>query len=363
MTQCLSYSLVVVSLFAAACGATASTGPESTTLQIGHRVGGGRVAGASPIELSLSTGMFADLEIFEPGALEGGGYAQEAENISPAVIQSAISSDETVLHIDSFRGSYAKIEGLRPGTVDVTFQTDHGTRTFQIHVAEPALVELDHFVWDRLPEGAQVAFVRGGIARFGMTRRDMAHRVLGGYGAALPVRVDPPRAARLSIRDGDVERVDVHLEQDAEEVTLRPLGGHPVTFPIVDAAEDDTWGVSAIDPEGGEMPLDGMEPGRRTLVSVWSKRTDGTRLFGLVGRASLVALDPAVCETENLEDVYGDGVYRVDALTDGECRLEIQIGDLTIPVAFPVGSGTSAPAETAGTPDEPAESEEETSAE
>ncbi len=338
----------------AACGAAQSTGPESTTLQIGHRVGGGRVAEASPTELAVSTGMFADIEVFEAGSLEGGGYAREAEDIELAVIQNAISSDETVLRVDSFRGSFAKLEGLRPGTVDLTLVTNHGTRTFQIHVAEPALVELNHFVWEHLDDDASVAFVDGGIGRFEMVRRDMAHRLLGGYGAALPVRVDPPRAARLSIRDGDLEHVDVHLEEESSEVTLRPLGGHPLTFQIVAAADDDQWGVSRIDPEGGEAALDGLDTGGQTLVSLWSKRADGTRLLGLLGRASLVSRTADVCDAVSFEDIYGDGVYKVSALTDGQCDLEVQVGDAAFPVSFPIGSARAAerPAASEEAPDE-----------
>jgi hypothetical protein len=323
-------------VLASACGSMNAGPAESTTLHIGHRVGGGRVARVSSEEIAVSVGMYADLELFEPDALEGGGYAREADQIRPAVIQSALSSDETTLRIDSFRGSFAKIEGMRPGTAEVTFDTDRGVRTFRVHVAEPALVQVHHFVWDRLPEDTRIAFALNGIARFEMTRRDMAHRVLGGYGAALPVRVDPPRAARLSIRDGDVEHVDLHLEEANAEVTLRPLGGHPVTFAIVAPSEQDTWGVSAIDPDGVESELEALPVGRRALVTVWSKTSDGTRLLGVLGRVTLMAVSPEVCEATSFEDVYGDGVYRISALSPGDCQLEVQIGDTALAISFPI---------------------------
>jgi hypothetical protein len=165
--------------------------------------------------------------------------------------------------------------------------------------------------------------------------------------------VDPPRAARLSIRDGDVEHVEVHLEQEADEVTLRPLGGHALTFPIVAPSEEDRWGVSAVDPDGGEAPLDRLDAGRRTLVTVWSKRADGTRLLGILGRATLVALSTDVCHVDSFEDVYGDGVYRVSAAADGECQLEVQVGEVTVPVSFPIGAG--APSDAAPVAEEAAE--------
>jgi len=320
-----------------ACGSTGPTTPESSTLYVGHRVGGGRVTGASPEEVSVSTRMFADIELFEPVALEGGGYAREADEISPAVIQSALSSDETVVRIDSFRGSYAKIEGMRPGTAQVSFVTNRGHRTFDVHVAEPAHVELRHYVWDLVGDEADVAFCQNGIARFAMTRRDMAHRILGGYGAALPLHVDPPRAARLSIRDGDVEHVDIHLEQEAETVTLRPLGGSPITFPIIAPSDDDVWGVSAVNPEGGEMDLGPLTIDRPTLVTVWSRTASGTRLLGLMGRATLVSTSPETCAAESDEDVHGDGVFRVRGIADGECLLEVQAGEATLNISVPVG--------------------------
>ena len=325
-----------------ACGSTGPNTPESSTLYIGHRVGGGRVTGASLEEVSVSTRMYADLELFEPVALEGGGYARDADEISPAIIQSALSSDETVVRVDSFRGSYAKIEGMRPGTAEVSFVTNRGHRTFEVHVAEPAQVELRHYVWDLIGDEADVAFSQNGIARFEMVRRDMAHRILGGYGAALPLHVDPPRAARLSIRDGDVEHVNIHLEQETETVTLRPLGGSPVTFPIIAPSDDDVWGVSAVNPEGGEMDLGPLTIDRPTLVTVWSRTASGTRLLGLMGRATLVSASPEVCEAESDEDVHGDGVFRVRGIADGECLLEVQAGVATLNVSVPVGVGAAA---------------------
>lgn len=318
------------------CGAATASTPESSTLHVGHRVGGGRVTGASPTEISVSTQMYADLELFEPVGLDGGGFIRDADEITPTIIQSAVSSDETIVRIDTFRGSYAKIEGMRPGTAQVSFVTSEGHRAFAVHVAEPAEVRVNHYVWDLLGEDVDVAFSQGGTARFEMSRRDMAHRLLGGYGAALPLHVDPPRAARLSIRDGDVEHVDVHLEEAHETVTLRPLGGPPVSFSVVVPSADDVWGVSAIDPEGGEIDLHPLAIGQSTLVTIWSRTASGTRLLGLTGLAALVSVSPEVCEAESDEDVHGDGVFRLRGVGAGNCLLEVQGGETTLNVSVPV---------------------------
>jgi hypothetical protein len=346
LTALARFSLAVT--LTLGCGsALAPAEPESTTLQLGHRVGGGRVAEASSDEISISTGMRADLELFEPHTLEGGGFSYAPDQMTPAEIRTAVSTDEATVRVVSLRGSYATLEALAPGTARVTFETTRGTRTFSIHVAEPASVRLAHFGWSRLPEGARVAFVRGGIARFEMTRRDMAHRVLGGYGGTMPVRVDPPRAARLSVRDGDVGHVDVHLEQAADAVSLRPLGGEPLDFPIVEPAPEDRVSLAALGREGGEAPLDTVLVGEKTLVTIVLTRADGTRLFGLLGRFALVSTTPELCTVEAVDAIYSDGIHQLERLADGACVLEIQPEEGE-PVRVTVGG--AAPADAAFAP-------------
>ncbi len=317
------------------CGGMSGAAPESTTLEIGHRVADGRVADASPLEVSLSVGMRGDLEVFEPERLEGGSATQRADDIDRAIIRSVVSSDEAVVRVLDLAGSHCTVDALAVGTARVAFSTDHGTRTFDVHVAEPAAVEVTHWLWERLHETGRVAFARGGVARFEMVRRDRAGRVLGGYGSAPPVYVDPPRAARLSIREGDVEHLDVHLEMVSEEAALRPLGGQAVELAIVEPAADDVFDLAALDQEAGERALSPVAPGARELVTLVARQTDGTRLLGVLERATLVSTTPETCTIGSMEALYADGVYELARTAEGPCAVEIQFAGgsraLTLP--------------------------------
>jgi hypothetical protein len=189
-----------------------------------------------------------------------------------------------------------------------------------------------------LPEGTSVAFALGGVARFEMIRRDRAGRQLGGYGSAPPVHVDPPRAARLSIREGDVEHLDVHLEMVGDPVHLRPLGGPPVELVIVEPSADDTLSLAMIGQEGGETELTSLEPGARSLVSIIVRRADGTRLLGTIDRATLVSTTPDACTATSMEAFYADGIYEIARIAAGPCTVEIQSAMSTVPVTLPDAS-------------------------
>jgi hypothetical protein len=319
----------------AGCGAAQ---PDTETLQIGFGVLD-RVMDANHEELSLAAETRAEIRVIEARSLEGGGLALTSDQFDAAEIRTADSSNEAVVHIAEITGSTAVIEALKPGHAELRFETSRGNRTFRVSVGHPVEVQLSHALWDARAEDAPPpVFIRGGTARFRMIRLDTAGRQLGGWSRDVPIHADPPHNARFTIREGDVGHVDVHLDR-AGEVTLRPVGGDPLTVQIVEPESVLSHRVESWDPatSAAIAPLEALPVGDRVLAALHLTQPDGRRALGLVDTAGLDSTTPDVCQVDNMERWFADGVFQISGLSSGECGLALTFNGEQFTLAFPVG--------------------------
>ena len=318
---------------AAACGCAAMQQP-TVTVHHGFPVGQ-RILQPSTDDVVIAVGATAELDFFDPPErLQGGSGWVDAGEVSAIEILGAQSSKPDVVNVLRARASRVTIEGRRLGWSTLSLSTARGESEVIVHVSEPVNVDLEHDAVDLVPEARRV-FLVGGTARFTMVQRDSAGRVVGGWGNMAPVRIDPPGAASTELREGDVEHVDVTVEQ-AGEITLRPVGGPPVTIEAVESPGEITFGVDALLAPPQTEPLTVLRSGQPQLAVLWVRRADGARVFGIIERARLVALTPETCEVERMERFYSEGVYTIAPTAPGECSLEAYFGDQTTTISLPV---------------------------
>lgn len=315
--------------------ACSSAIPERETLQIGFSVLD-RVLHVEPLEISLAVGTEADLSVIEPRGLVGGSSIVGPDDLETATITGATSERPDVIRIAETRAALVHVEALGPGTSRVRFETSRGIRTFSITAGHPSEVQLTHVLWG---EGRAPVFVVGGTARFRMTRRDSAGRLLGGSGSEIPIHADPPHNARFTMRDGDAEFVDVHFERSGA-VTLRPVGGPELTVDVIEEEEVAVIRVGGWNPSEplGETDVRTIAGGSEALLSMHVEREDGARILGLVGAAGIDSLTPETCECESADRLYGDAVFTLRARAPGTCRLRASFRQLTTELEIAVGS-------------------------
>ncbi len=325
-------SLLIASLLAAGCAALSPR--QTAELYHGFPVGQ-RILSPGLEDVAISVGATAEIDFFAPPErLHGGSGWVDADEVEGVEIRSAVSSKPDVVRVLGTQAGRVTLEGVRMGWSELVLETSRGHAELTVHVAEPAHVELAHEAVDVTP-GAPRVFVTGGTARFRMVQRDAAGRLLGGWGSMLPVRADPPGSASVARREGDVELVDVTVEAEGR-ITLRPLGGSPVTLDAGPLGEGATFGVDALTAPPRTEPLTAIRSGEPNLVVLWVRRADGARVFGIIERARLVSLTPDTCDVERMERFYSEGVYSVTAIAPGECSLEAYLDDQSTTLSVPV---------------------------
>ena len=308
---------------------------ETITLHHGFPVGQ-RILQPSTDDVVLAVGATAELDFFDPPSrLQGGAGWVPAADVTDVEVLGVEADKPDVVRIVRADGGTVTIEGRSRGWSKLVLRTARGETELDVHVVEPARVDIAHVAVDLAPEAPRV-FLVGGTARFHMEQRDVSGRLLGGWGNMPPIRVDPPGAARLELREGDIEHVDVVVQQGGE-ITLRPLGGEPVTMIAVDPATAEAeHGVDALLSPPATEPLAGLRSGTPQLAVLWVRRGDGARVFGIIDQARLVSLTPETCELERMERWYSEGVYEVRPLAPGECSLEAYYRDQSTTLSVPV---------------------------
>lgn len=328
---------------AGAVGACGGAPPERETLYLGYSVVD-RVLHADDRELALAVDSTADLQVVEPHNLAGGAWSLGPDDARFTQVRAAQSTAPEIVRVASIRDQVVRVEAGRPGTADLHFETDLGNRTFRVSVGHPAEVSLSHALWNPAGDGESPVFLEGGTARFRMLRRDSAGHPLGGSSRSVPVHSDPPHNASMSIRDGDPEHLDVRFER-VGIMTLRPVGGPPLSIEVVPAEQVMEFLVSAYYPgeEESERPLGQIEPGQSQLVALTLRRENGQRILAVIGSTGLDSLSSGVCTVMGAERYHGDGVHTVTAEANGECRLRAYYGEQDIEVNFRVGPATDEP--------------------
>jgi len=317
--------MIVALLLCIACHAP----QRRTDLVLGYRLDN-RLLHASGEELALAVETRADLSVYEPRSLSGGGSTVRAEDVDAAVVHRAFVEDESVARVLSVEQTQIAVAALRPGTTTLTAVTAGGTVLVRLVVAEPHRVELTHWTWAQASGGAvqedPPLFLAGGTARFHVERRDGGGHRLGGYGAPLPIYIDPPTAGRLSYPDRDSEHVDIHFTATGF-AALRPQGGRAVPVEVVPAGDVRAVDLLAIDMTGDDYPLRQIDLGRTRTVAMWLTTSSGLPVFGSMPEARLESRTPATCVTEPLERWLADGVFSVGGLAPGECVLAARFGE------------------------------------
>ena len=307
---------------------------QTVTLHHGFPVGQ-RILQPSTDEVVLAVGATAELDFFDPPTtLQGGTGWVPAAEVTDVEVLSAEAEKPEIVRVVRAEGGTLTIEGRARGWSKLLLRTARGESELAVHVAEPARVDIAHVAVD-LEAEAQRVFLVGGTARFHMEQRDVSGRLLGGWGNMPPIRVDPPGAARLELRAGDIEHVDLVIQQPGE-ITLRPLGGEPVTLTAIESEGEAEHGVDALVAPPATEPLAGLRTGTPQLAVLWVRRADGARVFGIIDHARLVSLTPETCELERMERWYSEGVYEVRPLAPGECSLEAYYRDQSTTLSVPV---------------------------
>lgn len=327
--------LPVVPLMVACASLSTITGSEPVELYHGYPVGERILHPSQDDDVAIAVRATAEIALFDPPhRLQGGTGWLPADDVRPVEIESVVSSEPAIVQVVEHRGSRITVRGLERGWANLELRTAQGPAELAVHVVEPATVQLEHDAID-LAEDAPRVFLAGGTARFHMVQRDSGGRIMGGWGTLVPVRSDPPGAASMTLREGDIEHVDVELREPGE-VTLRPLGGAPVTVDVVELGDDASFGVEAIVEAPRTEPLVSLSPGQPQLVVLWVEDGQGRRAFGLIERARLVSLTPNLCEVERMERFYSEGIYRVVPNALGECSLEAFLGDRATTFTVPI---------------------------
>ena len=330
-----SIVLSLISLLAACASLSTITGPEPVEVHHGYPAGERILHPTQGEDVAVAVRATTEIEFFDPPhRLQGGTGWLALEDVRPIELKRVESSNPAVVEVVEHRASRVKVRGLERGWAKLDILTDRGPAELSVHVVEPAQVELQHDAID-LEDDTSRVFIAGGTARFHMLQRDSGGRVVSGWGTLVPVHSDPPGAARMTVREGDIEHVDVELREPGE-VTLRPLGGAPVTVEVVELDDQATFGVNAIVDAPVTEPLSGLSPGEPQLVVLWVKDSQGRRAFGLIERARLVSSTPDKCEVERMERFYSEGVYRVVPNALGECSLEAFLDDRAATFTVPI---------------------------
>lgn len=315
----------------AGCGSAMIEREVLRDMQLGYDAGE-RIVEPADDGLALQRGSTARVRVFETTRYrEGAGFLAPAD-VSPVAIRLARSSDPSIVRVLGVTDNQVELEAGRVGNAELRIDTPEGLEDFQVSVAEPARV----LMWHESVRagGDEPVFLVGGTARFDLDRRDNSDRTLGGAGAELPLRVDPPGAAVVTQRPDDPARVDVRFER-AGEITFRPLGGPAVA--VVAVPPEEVAGVSVVT-MSGEGTLDfltELERERTRLAIVSATRVDGVRVLGIDG-ARIVASTPATCRVADAERWYWEGVFEVEAMNVGDCNLEATLGPHSIALSVPV---------------------------
>jgi len=316
------------------------TEPRAANVHFGYTAGD-RVTQPGQVDMAVTVESHAEIEIFVPLRLEGGSAWLERDQLESVEIQSVSSENEEILRVVSHRGSQVTVEGASRGTTRLLFRTARGLAELTVGVAEPTRVELRYEPRDG--EVSSPGFLVGGTARFSMVQRDAAGRLLSGHGAPVPVHVDPPGAAVVSIREGDTEHADVRFDRGGE-ITLRPLGGAAVSGEAVEATDEHvSIDLVMLDEAGGATPLEMVPPGERRLLLLSVTHDDGRRLFGLIGRTSLSSTTTDVCDVVNAEQWHTDGVYELRSDAAGGCVLEAYFDELSTTFELPLATAAGSP--------------------
>lgn len=277
-----------------------------------------RIARPNLSALVLPPRSTVTLVSYEVANLEGGGEFLRYEDVSQVAINSVFGNDDDVV-VAQVEDGRITLRGVRPGATTITVETaGKGTRTLSVQVAEPARITIVHPLAAALHEKA--VYLKGGLTRMRIDRRDSTDRLLAGKTAGLPVHVTPPGGARLMQDTDDVGLIDVELLTEGK-FALHPLGGRPWPLEVVDADSIDNVELLRFDGRAQVEPMAALTAGNRQSVVLVARNREDKVVFGTIGTLSLTSTTPEVCTVESLEKWQGDGAFAVNTKAVGDCTL------------------------------------------
>lgn len=168
------------------------------------------------------------------------------------------------------------------------------------------------------PSGATppVNVVRGGVVRFGMTRREAGGAEIVGYGT-VPVEVAPVTAGAAVPASKSVGLFDARFSQ-AGNATLTGKGAGAIAVTVVPASDIAALAITV-------DAATGISRGAKTNVSVTATNATGDDLFGLSEVVALTSSTPNVCTLVQVKDA-GDEVFSLTGRSAGSCELTATVG-------------------------------------
>lgn len=249
---------------------------------------------------------------------------------APLTVDKATSRDRGLIAVPNVREEGFTVEAERTGNsqVDVSAGGHEDAANFVV-------VDLKRVALERpAPRGrapsTNFAFLRGGIALFGMRLLALDDRPLVGWGAA-PVTIAPAKAATALVT---VMTDHLAVEfTDYGPVAITPLGGASIEGEVVDPAHVTALALAPLDEVKTLSSAAGAPVAHLVLSSTLDDGREGVGLDGIVTVESRTA---SVC-TVLPAPAMGDAVYALRGVGPGSCQLVANIGTLatraTIPIA------------------------------
>jgi hypothetical protein len=278
-------SIVLGVILAAGCDTT-MTG-NSGTLELSYTHGGLFESVSNPI----GAGLMADVVIREIGSED------------PLLIDSAASSDETILTVSGLDGSRMDLLAGGAGVASLSVDAQGLSDAFDITVEDIASVSYGTIVYGQednvIAAGASLWVPRTAYGESGSS--------LTGYG--LPMPEITPIDSAVGIEDGAIGSTKVQFSVPGE-VQLSDGVGEATTYTVIDGA-DVSWSV-----EDGVSEENPMSIGETPLVLLSGVDSEGRTVLG-----SLSSVDAAIC---TVEAVLGSAeIYMVSALAEGTCEVTL----------------------------------------
>lgn len=255
-------------------------------------------------ELSYTNGgLFESVSQPIGAGLTADAVVRPAGQAQAASLDSASSSDESVLTVESLGSGALHLHGQDIGYADVSVTSGDLTDAFTIEVAAvDSVVYGDPIRSDDNPEYAIAAGATVAVER---TPQDAARRSLTGYGLGAPSF--SPEESAIFVRDEVIGYVSVRFTT-AGSITVAHGDDVGATFNVIDPVNVD-FQFERLDALGDAVPVDQF-----AMVKVYGRTEGGTYTL-----TDLTSTDPAVCTPESL--LGSADTYVINPYKPGVCTL------------------------------------------
>lgn len=242
--------------------------------------------------------------------------ASETDTTGVNVIH-AESSNPAVVEVQGTAGNIITLEGIAPGTAEISVRSVGGDDVFDVSVSALGLIDLDHP--GAVAAEADAKGMVGGTARFRMVLKDASGGILIGQGEAVEdgITVDPSNALQLGANQ---EVGSLALTFSAPGTfTLTGTGDTALTMDVV--ADADVTALEWTGLDNLTLPVGASSVGYLRGVT-----GEGDKVVGVAALATVTSSAPQICSiTPNVR--LGEGVYTIRGVSAGACQITASLGE------------------------------------